>query len=238
MKRVFAILFSIIGLSQCVWHKSEFNNSSQSATQAVKITDNKAEQNNENELLNDEQKLNPNCIYNIEKIEVFQTLNKYSALAEYYTQDDYLSKVARVDDYFDGVMFYDGLKINVPKGKCVVIKDTYTYESKGQGQKTVPVITFEHEYEPRTMEEYFERVEKSLTNSMQKICSFANEDEMKKEGFKNLEHCRCYVNTVYDTQNTILIGLEDNTQSEKDKKYKQLEKQAEQKCGKLITKKK
>lgn len=157
---------------------------------------------------------NKNCIDNIENIKIFQTLDKYAALAFYNKTDEkYLSEVALLSNTLGDIMFYDGLKVDVPQNKCIVISDTYTYESKGEGRKTVPIITFDYAYPPMDEKEWIRRTDELKNRMRNIICE--KSDEIKKQGFKNVEQCHCYADILIDNE----LGANKNTEKE---------------CGKLL----
>ena len=157
---------------------------------------------------------NKDCIDNIENIKIFQTFDKHHALAFYNnTEDKYSTQVALIDDFLGDFMLYDGFRIEVPKDKCIVIRDTFTYESNNKMQNTVPVITFEYEYEPMNEKEVTERIEKAKDKMKHIMCNDAN--KIKKQGFKNVEQCHCYADILIDNE----LGANKNTEKE---------------CGKLL----
>ena len=134
---------------------------------------------------------NKDCINCIHDVRIFQTLSRDRGLAD-YSQDedrgllDFLTKkkktkttettenvaLFQVPPHLYGkIMIYDGLKVKIPEDQCFVIKDTFTYETKGRDKninpatvvvvqskdvktyeskketeiKTVPVITLDYE---------------------------------------------------------------------------------------------
>ena len=157
---------------------------------------------------------NKDCIYNIENIKVFKLFDQHRAMAFYNNTDDkYSTQVAIIDDFLGDFMLYDGFRIEVPKDKCIVIRDTVTYESNNKMQNTVPVITFEYEYEPMNEKEVTERIEKAKDKMKHIMCNNAN--KIKEQGFKNVEQCHCYADILIDNE----LGANKNTEKE---------------CGKLL----
>lgn len=69
------------------------------------------------------------------QFEVFQVLNSGCALAN---ADDHFITVFLIPN--EGQQFYDDQKITLNHGQSAYCVGTYKYESKGMGEKTVPVI--------------------------------------------------------------------------------------------------
>ena len=138
---------------------------------------------------------NKDCINCIHDVRIFKTLSRDRGLAV-YSQDedrgllDFLTKkkktkttettenvaLFQVPPHLYGkIMIYDGLKVKIPEDQCFVIKDTFTYETKGRDKninpatvvvvqskdvktyeskketeiKTVPIITLDYKYKPK-----------------------------------------------------------------------------------------
>ena len=121
----------------------------------------------------------------------------------------------------------------MPEGQCFVIKDTYKYESKGAGIKVVHIITFEYEYNPKNKDELMQRFDKELKNIKQNACVFESNNEMQKQGFKSIEQCRCYVDTMLELEFLAEVELNNEKEQKIDGFIKGLER-AEKKCGKLL----
>ena len=182
---------------------------------------------------------NKNCIYNITNVDIFQTLDKNNGLARYDRGEQYYETALFQLPYsfLDTIKLYDGLRIEVPQGQCFAITDTYRYTSKGAGIKVVPIITFEYEYEPMNKKEAAERIEK-IKNKMNRIekiknvmCNNAN--KIKEQGFKNVEQCQCYIDTMLSLEFLTKIDLSNKTKPKIDEFVKGF-KNAEQQCGKLL----
>ena len=179
---------------------------------------------------------NKNCIYNITNVDIFQTLDTNYGLATYNRGEQYYETALFQLPYsfLDTIKLYDGLRIEVPEGQCFTITDTYKYTSKGAGIKVVPIITFEYEYEPRNEEELQQRLDKEMRNIRQNACIFENKNDMTKQGFKSLEHCQCYIDTMLSLEFLTEIDLSNKIDPKIDGFIKGF-KNAEQQCGKLLT---
>ena len=192
--------------------KANYENSMQQELIVEETMIEKQKENN-NEVFSKPER-NKDCIYNIENIKVFKLFDQHRAMAFYNNTDDkYSTQVAIIDDFLGDFMLYDGFRIEVPKDKCIVIRDTVTYESNNKMQNTVPVITFEYEYEPMNEKEVTERIEKAKDKMKHIMCNNAN--KIKEQGFKNVEQCHCYADILIDNE----LGANKNTEKE---------------CGKLL----
>ena len=192
--------------------KANYENSMQQELIVEETMIEKQKENN-NEVFSKPER-NKDCIYNIENIKVFKLFDQHRAMAFYNNTDDkYSTQVALIDDFVGDFMLYDGFRIEVPKDKCIVIRDTVTYESNNKMQNTVPVITFEYEYEPMNEKEVTERIEKAKDKMKHIMCNNAN--KIKEQGFKNVEQCHCYADILIDNE----LGANKNTEKE---------------CGKLL----
>ena len=72
-------------------------------------------------------------------LEIFQTLTEGIALA--HPVGNYSNIVLLIDE--TNRLFYDGEKIKNPANHCAKQIGTYTYETKAEVQKTVPVVIIE-----------------------------------------------------------------------------------------------
>ena len=79
-----------------------------------------------------------NCI-TTSNLEIFQTLTDGIALA--HPTGNYDVFVLLIDE--NGKLFYDGEKVGNPANHCAKQIGTYTYETKAEIQKTVPVVIIE-----------------------------------------------------------------------------------------------
>lgn len=176
---------------------------------------------------------NKNCIYNITNVDIFQTLDKNNGLAKYDRGEQYHETALFQLPYsfLDTIKLYDGLRIEVPEGQCFAITDTYRYTSKGAGIKVVPIITFEYEYKPMNKKEAAERIEKIKNKINNVMCNNAN--KIKEQGFKNVEQCQCYIDTMLSLEFLTKIDLSNKTKPKIDGFLKGF-KNAEQQCGKLL----
>ena len=176
---------------------------------------------------------NKNCIYNITNVDIFQTLDKNNGLAKYDRgEQHYETALFQLPySFLDTIKLYDGLRIEVPKGQCFAITDTYRYTSKDAGIKVVPIITFEYEYEPMNKKETAERIEKIKNKINNVMCNNAN--KIKEQGFKNVEQCQCYIDTMLSLGFLTKIDLSNKTKPKIDRFVKGF-KNAEQQCGKLL----
>lgn len=89
---------------------------------------------------------NPKC-EDMDAVKVFQTLDD-GALAlgcEKESLGTCLGKVVFVPKQ-KGEILYDDKRITAPEGKCIVFDNVYTYQTKENGRKTVPVIGFEDRF--------------------------------------------------------------------------------------------
>lgn len=91
------------------------------------------------------------CEKGYTSFEVFQTITDedkrepISALARGYKHGEATNTVFFISRHSifsrkGNLLLYDGLKIVPKNNECVTFPDTFTYESKGNGEKTVPVI--------------------------------------------------------------------------------------------------
>ena len=161
---------------------------------------------------------NKSCA-NVQKFEIFQTLDNGGALAyectflggcAYYNQLVYL-------DWQPNVEYYDGMIVKSPSNKCAVkdgvYKDTY---------KTVPVVRFEYKNNPKSEEEILERLE-DLHNTIYTMCLF-NSKSTKKE---NKEFCNCCAEEFIRYSTSI------TTQKDVEYSEEEFNKIIEKKCGKF-----
>lgn len=230
MKNLFFSLFFLFSLNSCASYVEKFLASENNIQNKA---DNEQEEEKEVELPYENK--NPKCIYNIKNVEIFQTLDVDHGLA-LYDRDGQSFKTALFSlpySFLDKVKLYDGLRIELPEKRCFVVSDTYKYETKEGDYKVVPVITFGYEYDAKDKEEFIERIEKEA-NGLKQLCSFSSKEEIKKQGFKSVKQCECYVKTAFDVDN--LIKLKNYTKYSEKKKIDELDKlikQVEKKCGKL-----
>ena len=232
MKKLGLLVLSlaVVGFSSTK-AKANYENSMQQELIVEETMIEKQKENN-NEVFSKPER-NKDCIDNIENIKIFQTFDKHHALAFYNnTEDKYSTQVALIDDFVGDFILYDGFRIEVPKNKCIVIRDTFTYESNNKMQNTVPVITFEYEYKPMNKKEAAEKNEKIKNKINNVMCNNAN--KIKKQGFKNVEQCQCYIDTMLSLEFLTEIDLSNKTNPKIDGFVKGF-KNAEQQCGKLLT---
>ena len=148
---------------------------------------------------------NKNCIHNIKRIEVINTLDRTHALVHYYTKDDETRpSLGMFANYANNILLYDELELKAPSEYCAVIRDTFTYENKEIGKKTGPIITFEYKYLAKNKQEAKYQIRQSFVNVKRNVCN-ADSEELKNN-YKDVKQCRCYLDTGYD--NTISLGEE------------------------------
>ena len=148
---------------------------------------------------------NKNCINNIKRIEVINTLDRTHALVHYYTKDDETRpRIGMFANYANNILLYDELEIKAPAEHCAVIKNTFTYENKEIGKKTGPVIVFEYKYLARNKQDAKHQIRQTFNNVKRNVCN-ADSKEMRYN-YKDVKQCRCYLDTGYD--NTISLGEE------------------------------
>ena len=197
---------------------------------------------------------NKDCIDDIKDVKIFQTLGEDKGLSFY---NGYEVALFKFPSYFkDKTIVYDGLKIKLPEDQCFVIRDTYTYETRGKNEnvspatvvvvqsknvktyedkketdiKTVPVITFDYKYEKTKL--FLEEMTAEYCNK--------NNAELHKNGFKNKEQCNCYIDITSSRTYECLQRADKSNNNEKYEDnicietFNKAEKEAEQKCGKLL----
>ena len=73
-------------------------------------------------------------------ITVFQTILQNAALAR--VGENYDDQLVLLINY-EGLSYYDDQKISLPKGKCARQLGVYSYETKMDFKKTVPVVVIQ-----------------------------------------------------------------------------------------------
>ena len=148
---------------------------------------------------------NKNCIHNIKRIEVINTLDRNHALVHYYTKDDETRpRIGLFTNYANNILLYDELELKAPAEHCAVIKNTFTYENKEIGKKTGPIITFEYKHLAKNKQEAKYQIRQSFANVKRNVCN-ADSEELKNS-YKDVKQCRCYLDTRYEK--TISLGEE------------------------------
>lgn len=148
---------------------------------------------------------NKNCIHNIKRIEVINTLDRTHALVHYYTKDDEKRpRIGMFANYANNILLYDELELKAPAEHCAVIKSTFTYENKEIGKKTGPIITFEYKHLAGNKHEAAQQIRQSFANVKRNVCN-ADSEELKNN-YKDVKQCRCYLDTRYEK--TISLGEE------------------------------
>lgn len=100
---------------------------------------------------------NENCI-STNEFKILQALDRgalayectFSEGCSVWNQIVFLEKQLNID-------YYDGMIVKSPNKKCAVIDGVYTYTTREDIRKTVPVIRFEYKNSPKTEEEFYER---------------------------------------------------------------------------------
>ena len=170
------------------------------------------------------------CIYDIKNVEITKTLNKYQGLATYDKGYSQYNKEALFElpySLSDKIKLYDGLNIDEIEGQCFVINDTYEYEKYGE-TKVIPIITLAKDDKKKNEEQEEEKFIKLLLPYISEYaCSSVDKKELIKQGYKNEEQCKCYLNAIFGDNNL------SKNKSETDILLNGLLK-AEEKCGKLL----
>jgi len=130
-----------------------------------------------------------------------------------------------------GEDLWDDKRVKASKDKCFVYDGTYKYESKGAGNKTVPILRFDYEYNATTEEEAFERLEEMREYIYDECLDELNRN-FKNEKDKNIKKCECVVDFTIDK--LIALNKDNSEQSKLTEKFlKEATTQMEKKCGKL-----
>ena len=74
------------------------------------------------------------------EVEIFQTLRPNVALAK---SGKYPDEILALLVNYDGDLYYDSRKIQIPPDKCARQIGTYQYETKTEVLKTVPAVAIE-----------------------------------------------------------------------------------------------
>lgn len=144
---------------------------------------------------------NRNCVSNIKKIEVINTLDRTHALVHYYTKDDEKRpRIGMFANYAHNILLYDELEIKAPAEHCAVINDTFTYENKEIGKKTGPIITFEYKNMSGNKNEAMQTFGQAVNNMKRNMCTNNNQDLQR--WFKDKKHCQCTLDAIYDASIT------------------------------------
>ena len=160
---------------------------------------------------------NPNC-QDVAEVKIFQTLAGYAlaSVCDYKGEDYCLGMTVKVDEFTEPL--YDKKRISAPKGKCIVFKDTYKYETKDESVKTVPVVGFEYEYEANTEEETLERAIADLQDIKKSCVLYMGKEYKDMPTSEKEEKCECILKESFE-----------NVQN----KTKLTRKTLEKKCGKV-----
>ena len=177
---------------------------------------------------------NENCI-ETNQFEIFQVLND-GALAHECTFADGCSAFNQTVFILNqrNIDYYDGMKVSTPSGKCAVRDGVYKYESKDGRMRTIPVISFEYKNEPKSEEEFLERIGE-LREDIYDSCLVEINKESSKNRDKNTKKCECVADTMIDRIIDMTV-IDDSLQKqdmESEKFVKDFMLDMEKKCGKL-----
>ena len=81
------------------------------------------------------------CVSKYKDIEVMQVVRANAALA--HIREKNFDRLLVMIINYDGFTYYDDQKLTIPKNKCAKQIGTYSYESKMEVLKTVPVVIIE-----------------------------------------------------------------------------------------------
>lgn len=140
---------------------------------------------------------NRNCVHNIKRIEVINTLDKNNALVHYYTKDDETRpRIGMFANYANNILLYDELELKAPSDHCAVIRNTFTYENKEIGKKTGPVITLEYRYRSKNDKEATRRMGQTVDSIKRNICH--DDSKEMQHWFKDKKQCRCSIDAIHE----------------------------------------
>ena len=140
---------------------------------------------------------NKNCVHNIKRIEVINTLDRTHALVHYYTKDDEKRpRIGMFANYANNILLYDELELKAPAEHCAVIKSTFTYENKEIGKKTGPIITFEYKHRVKNDREATQRTEQAVANIKRNMCH--DDSQKMQHWFKDAKQCRCSIDAIHE----------------------------------------
>ena len=188
---------------------------------------------------------NKNCVHNIKRIEVINTLDRTHALVHYYTKDDETRpRIGMFANYANNILLYDELELKAPSDHCTVIRNTFTYENKEIGKKTGPIITFEYKNMSGNKKEAMQMLGQTVSNMKRNMCTNDNQDLQR--WFNNTKHCQCTLDKTYDalityTKETLqkikdFANMPDNERKQKMRdvvksQVDNMTKYVEEKCG-------
>ncbi len=179
------------------------------------------------------QQRNPKC-ENIDRIKIFQVLNDgaLASVCESKSFSDCWPGLTVAIPNQVGELFYDDKIIQAPKGKCFVFLDKYTYKTKVDDTKTVPIVSFEYEYPAVTEEEQEIRLVEALVeleSNLYNQCLVDSNDQFKKSVKDNERKCKCFSDFMVEK---VIGAVEDETKRDAFN-WDAVILDAEKKCGKL-----
>lgn len=180
---------------------------------------------------------NDKCI-SMNKFEIFQAVDG-GALAHECTFSEGCSAFNQLVFLKEqrGMDYYDGLVVKVPTDKCAVQDGVYRYTTKQEVQKTVPFIKFEYKNDPKTEEEFFQRLQESKEDTYYSCLQELKKDNSVKNKTKL---CTCLADSIEESIVSLLKNATSEAENgEKNQNFdeeafgKKMIKNAEKKCGKL-----
>ena len=133
-----------------------------------------------------------------------------------------------------GIDYYDDMIIEIPKEKCAVQNGVYKYQTNDDRNKTVPIIVFEYKNNPKSQEEFSQRLDEHLKDSY-----FSCMEQVRKDkSVKNKEElCQCVSDSIKESLEQTFKEFEEQgkkLESFNEKSFsEELIKATEMKCGPL-----
>ena len=119
---------------------------------------------------------------------------------------------------------YDEKIVTPPIEKCFVINGTYKYKNLQEVTKTVPILDYEYEYTPKSLDEALERLNEMKEASYSDCLIVMNRKFKNKKD--NQKKCKCITDLTFKK----ILENKDNILDNKNNFMKSIEKESH-KCG-------